>query len=448
MRVLIIGAGNAGRNLATKLCAEKRDVVLIDRNPDALAEVQSQLDILTIEGEGSSPVVLDKAEVAKADLVVAVTDSDETNILACVIAHVAGVPHKVARVSNRDFLTPPKQLDLQRVGIDLVVSQKEECASELLNILRMPGTLESVDLLDGNVLAVGIRVHMDSPLLRSPLRTFPNQEILRFIRFISIVRGDDLIVPRGDTEFLVGDDAYFVGRREDVSRFLEWAWPERAMADKVVIAGGGDLGLRLAQLLEGTDKESVLIELSEERAHECSERLDRTLVIKGDALDRKTLENAGVQKAAFVATMHDDENNIIACLLAEKMGAHFTLAEINKPEYVPIVNDLSLLDRAVSPPLSMVSAILHFVRGKYVKEAALFHHLPGELLDMVLPPKSKWAGKAVKDIKMPLGVVLAGVLRNKEVLVPTGDLVVQAGDRLAIFAIPQVVGKLESIFRR
>ena len=448
MRVLIIGAGNAGRNLATKLCEEKRDVVLIDRDPDALAEVQAQLDILTVEGEGSSPVVLEKAEVRKADLVVAVTDSDEANILACVIAHAAGVPHKVARVSNRDFLTAPEQLNLERVGIDLVVSQKEECANELLNILRMPGTLESVDLLDGKVLAVGIRVHMDSPLLRSPLRTFPNQEILRFIRFIAVVRGSELIVPRGDTEFLVGDDAYFVGRREDVARFLDWAWPERAMADKVVIAGGGDLGLRLAQLLEGTDKESVLIELDEERAHDCSELLDRTLVIKGDALDRETLENAGVSKAAFVATTHDDENNIIACLLAEKMGARFTLAEINKPEYVPIVDELSLLDRAVSPPLSMINAILHFVRGKYVKEAALFHRLPGELMDLVVPAKSKWAGNAVKDIKMPIGIVLAGILRNDEVLVPTGDLVVLAGDRVAIFAAPQVVGKLESIFRR
>ena len=449
MRVLIIGSGTAGQNLAEKLCAEKHDVVLIDRQEEALAEAQAQLDILTIQGEGSSPKVLDTAQIRKTDLLVAVTDSDEVNMLACMLAHAAGVPHKVARVSNLDYIHPPEQFSPSKLGIDLVVSQKEECAHELFNILRMPGTLEVVDLFEGEVLAVGIRVHMDSPLLRQPLKSFPQPELLKSIRFVALKRGDDMMVPRGDTQFMVGDDVYFVGRPNDISLFMTWAWPERTSFEKVIIAGGGDLGLQLARMLESTDMQIVLIERDDARANHCSGVLDRTLVIKGDAMDEDTLKNAGiVAGTAFVAATGIDENNIIGCLLAAKCGARFTLAQVTRPDYVPVIDSLSLLDRAVSPPLSMINAILHFVRGKYVKAAALFHKLPGELLDVVIPPKVKWAGKAIKDIKIPDGVTIAGARRGTEVLVAIGDLVLAEGDRLVIFALPEAVAKIEALFKK
>jgi trk system potassium uptake protein len=448
MRVLIIGSGNAGRTLAAKLCMEKHDVVVIDRRGEPLAELQSQLDILTIQGEGASPSVLAKAEVAKADLVVAVTDRDEVNILACLLAHKAGVKHKVARVSNPDFIHPPEPFRFDGTAIDMIVSQKEECAQELFNILRMPGTLEAVDLLEGRITAVGVKVHMDSPLVRAPLRAFPKPELLQSIRFIALVRGDALIIPRGDTEFMVGDDIYFAGRPADVSGFIEWAWPEHSKFAKVIIAGGGDLGLHLAQRLEPTPMQVVLIERDDARANHCSGVLNRTLVIKGNALDKDTLQNAGiVEGCAFVAATGSDENNIIGCLLAADLKARFTLAQVAKPEYVPIIDNLSLLDRAVSPPLSMINAILHFVRGQHVKAAALFHKLPGELLDVVIPPKGKWAGKAIKDIDMPRSVIIAAVCRGDEVIVATGDLHLATGDRLILFSTPQAVSKLDSLFR-
>ena len=448
MRVLIVGSGNAGQTLAEKLCSEKHDVVVVDRRAEALAQIQSQLDVLTIEGEGSSPQVLEQAGIAKADMVVAVTDRDEVNVLACVLAHSVGVPHKVARVSNLDYIHPPERYDLKSLGIDMIVSQKEECAHELYNILRMPGALEAVDLLENRVMASGIKVHMDSPLLRAPLKNFPQPELLQAIRFIALVRGSEVIVPRGDTQFIIGDDVYFVGRPDHVRSFLEWAWPEHSSFKKVLIAGGGDLGLHLAQLLEGTSMQVVLVEQDESRANYCSGVLNRTLVLKGNPLEQETLKNAGIiEETAFVAVTDSDENNIIGCLLAADMKARFTLAQVTKPEYVPIIESLSLLDRAVSPPLSMINAILHFIRGKHVKAAALFHKLPGELLDVVIPPKGKWAGKAIKDARMPEGVTVASVLRNDQVLVATGELTFEPGDRLIIFAPPRAVNKLEPLFR-
>ena len=449
MRVLIIGSGNAGQTLAEKLCSEKHDVVVVDKRAESLAQVQSHLDVLTIEGEGSSPRILEEAGIAKTDMVVAVTDRDEVNILACVLAHSVGVPHKVARVSNMDYIHPPERFKLQSLGIDMIVSQKEECAHELYNILRMPGTLEAVDLLENRVMASGLRVHMDSPLLRAPLKNFPQPELLQSIRFIALVRGSEIIMPRGDTNFLIGDDVYFVGRPEHVNNFIEWAWPEHSSFKKVLIAGGGDLGLHLAELLEGTPMQVVLVEQNEARANYCSGVLNRTLVLKWNPLDQETLKNAGIiEETAFVAVTDSDENNIIGCLLAADMKARFTLAQVTKPEYVPIIESLSLLDRAVSPPLSMINAILHFVRGKHVKAAALFHKLPGELLDVVIPPKGKWAGKAIKDARIPDGVTVASVLRNEQVLVATGELVLEEGDRLIVFSPPNAVAKLESLFRK
>lgn len=448
MRILIIGAGNAGRHLAAKLSEERHDIVMVDNNDNALQEIAALYDIQTVHGEGCSPRVLEEAGLGKADLVVAVTDRDEVNILACAYAQAAGVPHKVARVSNPDFIHSDSRFDLRRMGIDLVISQKEECAQEIFTVLRMPGTLEAVDMLEERVLAVGIKVHMDSPLVLQNLKTFSHPDMLQKVRLIALLRGDELLVPRGDTQLMIGDDIYFVGEPEAVHDFLEWACPEHERFEKVIVAGGGDLGLQLALLLEKSGMPVVLIEHNAERAEECSKRLNKVLVMRGDALEQETLENAGVvHGSAFVAVTGSDENNIMICLLAEKAGSTFTLAQVTRPEYVPIISSLSLLDRAVSAHMSMINAILHFVRGKNVKAAALLHRLPGELLDVVVPAGSSWCTKPIKNQRIPNGLMIATVLRHDRIIAATGELVLQAGDRLVIFALPEAVAKVEALFK-
>ncbi len=448
MRILIIGAGNAGRHLAGKLSVERHDIVIIDNDDEALKEIAALYDIQTVRGEGSSPRILEEAGLGKADLVVAVTDRDEVNILACVYANAAGVAHKVARVSNPDFIHADSRFDLRRMGIDLVISQKEECAQEIFTVLRMPGTLEAVDMLEQRVLAVGLKVHMDSPLVLQCLRTFSHPDMLQKVRLMALMRGEELLIPKGDTQLMIGDDIYFVGEPTAVHEFLEWACPEHERFEKVIIAGGGDLGLQLAILLENSGTPVVLIEQNADRAEECSRRLDKALVMRGDAIDQETLVNAGVvHGSAFVAVTGSDENNIMICLLAEKAGSTFTLAQVTRPEYVPIVNSLSLLDRVVSAHLSMINAILHFVRGKNVKAAALLHRLPGELLDVVVPANSVWCGKPIKSQRIPNGMMIATVLRGDLVVAATGDLVLEAGDRLVLFALPQTVSKVEALFQ-
>lgn len=443
MRILIIGAGAAGIQLARRLCEERHDVVIVDKDSEPLAEIESQLDIMTVVGPGSSPATLARAEISKADLLVAVTSRDEVNILACLMANAAGVPHKVARISDTDYIDESGPFDLRHMGIDLVVSQKEECAHDIFNVLRLPGTIEVVDVLDQRAIVVGIKIDIDSPLAMTNLGAFPRPELINNIRFIALQRGKKLSLPRGDTQFMIGDDVYIVGAPNHMTEFLQWAYPERPHFRKIIIAGGGDLGLHLAGLVETMHVETILLEANTQRAEFCADRLSKTLVLKSNPLDPSTFEEIGITAdTAFVAATDDDENNIICCLMAEKKGASFTAAQVTKTGYAPIINSLSLMDRAVNPYTSMINAITRFIRGTHIEAAASLYSLPGEIIEVRLPSSSPWVGLSVEAVGNLKDGIISTLLRDGEVIAATGDVVLQADDRLTLFTLPNAAGKI------
>jgi trk system potassium uptake protein len=432
--------------LAEKFCEDGHDVVVIDVDEEALAELDAHLDLMTVCGGGADPATLEEADVERADMVVAVTDRDDTNLLACIFARERGVGRTVARVSSSAYSTS-RHISFDRLGVDLLVNQYDEYARDLYNVLRLPGSIEVADLLDGRAMVVGMSVHMDSPLLGNTLGNFANKEWLQRIRFVSVVRGDEVTTAQGATTFLVGDEVYFAGEPDAIADFMAWAWPEHKRFQRVVIAGGGELGLQLARMLEQTRMQIVLVEQDEERADACSEELNRTLVIKGDALDQQTLSGIGeAEDMAYVAATGSDEHNIIGCLVAEKFGARFTAAQVGKKEYIGIVNQLRLLDRIVDPHLAMINSILHFVRGKNVQAAAILARLPGELIEMKLSAGHRWSGQAIRELELPKGVVIVTALRGGQVRTPTGDLVLAAGDRVVVYCLPTALSKMESLF--
>lgn len=446
MRIVIIGGGQTGAHLAEKFCEDEHDVVVIDSSAAALADLDAHLDLMTVAGDGANPAILEEADVERADMVVAVTDRDDTNILACIFARARGVPRTVARVSSSDYSTS-RHVDFRKLGVDLLVNQYDEYARDLYNVLRLPGSIEVVDLLDERAMVVGMPIHMDSPLLGSSLKHFAGKEWLQKIRFTAVVRGGDVMTPHGDTTFFVGDDVYFAGEPDAIAGFMQWAWPEYKRFQRAVIAGGGELGLQLARMLEHTRMQIVLIEQDDRRADFCSAQLNRTLVIKGDALDQETLAGIGeAEDMAYVAATGSDEHNIIGCLVAEKFGARFTAAQVGKKEYIGIVNQLRLLDRIVDPRLAMVNSILHFVRGKNVQAAAILARLPGELIELKLAARHKWVGRAIKELKIPDGVIIVTALRAGQVKTTTGDLVLADGDRVVVYCLPTAMGKMESLF--
>lgn len=446
MRIVIIGAGNAGRQLARRLCEEKHSVVMVDANAQALAQAEVSLDILTICGQGTNPTVLEEAQVDKSDLLIAVTDCDEVNILACLMANAAGVKGKIARVINPDFLNDSSHYDLQKMGIDLVINQKQECAREVYNMLQIPGALEAFDLFAGKVMVAGFSVTSASPLLDRTPAECDRLDLIQSVRVIAIRRDDALVIPHGNTVFLKNDLVYIVGQRADIINFSSYICPDILPFEKVIIAGGGDLGLMLAHFIEH-DLDCVLLEHDEERARFCSAELDKTLILRADALTESALEESGLHdRTAFVALTGDDEGNIMNCLMAQKKGASFTVTQIARIDFIPVVEQLYLVNRVVSPYISTTNAILHWLRSKKVRAASLLHNLPGELLDVVVTAEGKQVGKKIREIKIPDKAIIATVLRSGEVMTATGDLELQVDDRVLIFCHPDAVKKIQTRF--
>lgn len=449
MRILIIGAGATGRNLAVTLCEMQHDVVLLDRCAAALAAVEAQVDVLTFTGEGSSPVMLEEAGISKTDLVLAVTNQDEVNILACLYAHTSGVRIKVARVANVDYLAPSRW-DWKAQGIDLLVSQNEECAREVYDILNHAGAVDILDMLGGRIMSAGLRIDASSPLNGKTLEALGSENhMLDRARFIALLRNERLMIPRGETCLQTGDEAYIVAHATDVDVLLNWAVPDRPMLRRHIIAGGGGVGATLAKRMESSGREVVLIEPDPDRAENVAEFLHSTLVIKGDASKKETLMECGIGAgSSFTALTGDDELNIVSCVLAKKMGADWTVAQVGKPEYVPIIRHMKLLDRVISPYTTMINVILRFVRGRNVCAATVFQSVPGELLEVELSEKSKWCGRTLKQLPLPSGAVIALVQRNADVYIPGGDFSLEALDRLAVFADLKQVNRVTALLKK
>lgn len=447
MRILLLGAGSSGRMLARKLCGEQHDVVLVDTDAKALEQVEAQMDLLTLQGNAADPRVLDQAGIVRADLVVAVTDQESVNILACSLAHIAGVPRKVARVSNNAYTESGGHFDLKRLGIDLIINQQHVCAKDLYNVLRIPGVQEAVDLLDGRVLCVGARIPTDCPLLQTDLKDSPHRERMSTIRFVAYTRDDKLRIPRGDTQFEIGDMVYLVGEPRHVRAFVRFLLPGETGYTRVVLAGGGELGLQLARRLnDHTGLDVTLVEADKERAEFCSELLGKTLIIHGSSLDQDLMRELGINdQTAYVAVTGDDENNIMSCLVAEKMGAHFTISRVDQSNYIPIIDSLSLVDRVVSPHTSLINSVYHFVRGDTVRGDRMLQKIPGEVVEVELDAEHRWTGRSLMDIKFPRGCLVSTVLRGDELIIATGELVFEAGDRVLLYGLPKAIRRLQDI---
>ncbi|MDD2238237.1 MAG: Trk system potassium transporter TrkA [Kiritimatiellae bacterium] len=448
MKIIIVGAGEAGQQLAERLCEQKHEVTIIDQESEALEHGEAQFDVMTLHGSGSSPRILADAQVSKADILVAVTGSDEANILACLYAHAAGVPHKLARVANRDYLLENTPFDLKKAGVDRLVCPQEENAREMMSMLQAPGLEHMIDLFAGSLYAIGIELSTQSEMVGRALKTCSDNELISAMRILAIRRGDKVFVPTGETVFEARDRLFVAIQSKFLQEVQDWIMPARKRISKVIVAGGGVFGLYLTELLEDSFKQVVLIERDEARAEYCSGVLNKALVLRGDVLEQEVMQNAGVNdETAFVAVTSDDEDNIIACLLARKLGCSFTLTQIRKPEYVPVVEQLDLIDRVVNPNVAMTTAVLGFIRGENVRAAKALKNLPGEFLDVVIQPGSKWSGQEIHALGMSSGTVIAAVLREEDVLVPVGSLQLLPDDHLILFALDDCVSKLKSFFK-
>lgn len=463
MKAIIIGAGEVGFHIAKLLTVQANDVVLIDESDAACDRVNEQLDLQTLHGPGASPRLLKTAGIEEADLLIAVTNSDEINMLACQIADRYSVSTKIARVSSPDYFSTESGLTPKDFGIDLLVSPEQRCIAEFVRLLQIPEAREIVEFEDGKVQLVSFRARQSNPLIGKSLAELDASGLLADIRFAAISRRGNpnngnpisngnrhIIIPRGADTLQQGDEAFVIGSSLAVEQLLRISGITfNQQLDRVIIVGASPIGIGLARVLEENDTNVKLIEADQARARLASQRLKRTTVLQGDYLQFRLLEEAGVEGVnGFVSVTGDDENDIMACMTAKENGAQRVLALVQRPRYLPLLARIPRLDGAVSRHLTVVSNILRLIRRGNIISVASLHGIDAEVIEIVAGVNAKIVHKELISFKskFPENAFIGAVLRREKLMIPTGQSVIQPADRVIVFSMPDAIPIVEDLF--
>jgi len=437
VKIIILGAGQVGRTAAYHLSREEaNDVTVIDSNEEILRDLQDRLDIRTVTGNASSPRVLESAGIANTDILVALTNSDEVNMLACQIAWTLyRTPKKIARVRSADYTARDRLFGENGVAVDVWISPEQLVTEYVARLIRYPGALQVLDFADGRVRLVGIRARQGGPLVGEELRTLrvhiPNIDA----RVAAIYRAGKSIKPEGATVIADGDEVFFLAARTDIRAVMREMRREEAPVRRVVIAGGGNIGFRLASELEAKNQVK-LIERDHRRARRVSEQLKSATVLHGDAADEELLLEENIDSAdVFAALTNSEEANILSAMLAKRLGAHKVMALINKPSYAELIESGSI-DIAISPQTVTIGSLLAHVRHGDVVRVHSLRRGAAEALEVVVhgdADNSRVIGRRIEDITLPEGTTLGAVVRGEDVIIAHHDITVQPDDHLILF---------------
>jgi trk system potassium uptake protein len=437
VKIIILGAGQVGRTAAYHLSREEaNDVTVIDTNEEILRDLQDRLDIRTVNGNASSPRILEAAGIASTDILVALTNSDEVNMLACQIAWTLfRTPKKIARVRSADYTEREKLFCENGVAVDVWISPEQLVTEYVSRLIRHPGALQVLDFADGRVRLVGIRALRGGPLVGQALRTLREHIPAADARVAAIYRAGKSIKPEGETVIEDGDEVFFLAARDHIRVVMKEMRREEAPARRVIIAGGGNIGLRLAKDLEAKNQVK-LIERDQRRARRVSEKLNRTIVLHGDAADEELLLEENIDSTdVFAALTNSEEANILSAMLAKRLGAHKVMALINKPSYAELIESGSI-DVAISPQTVTIGSLLAHVRRGDVVRVHSLRRGAAEAMEVVVhgdADSSKVIGRSIGDITLPEGTTLGAVVRGEEVIIAHHDTTVQPDDHLILF---------------
>ncbi|MBT5532267.1 Trk system potassium transporter TrkA [Candidatus Poribacteria bacterium] len=448
MKAIIIGAGEVGYHTAAVLTAEQHDVVVIDQSLQSLGRAEEHFDLMTVHGSGASPLTLQQAGPADADLLIAVTNSDEINILACLVGHRMNIPLTAARVSSPDYFAEASTLAPKDIGIDLVVNPDELCAQEFFRLLNTPEAREAVDFVHGQVQLIAFQMKAGNPLCGREMREL-RQEVFTHPLLIAAIKRPDgsTVVPSGHDTIHDGDEIFAFGSPDAVHELLHRSGVTERPLHRVVIAGCGRVGVGLARILEDAGAHVTLIDRDLGAAERASETLRRATVIHGEPLHDDVLEEANVSEAdGFVSATGDDEHDIMACVAAKQKGAARVLSLIQKPRYLPVLDAMPSLDGAVSRHLTAVGHILRLIRRGEVISVASLHEIEAEAIELVAGKDARVLGHPLGKMKFPKDALVGAIVRDGEVIMPSGHDEIHAGDRVVVFCLPQAVGNVEKLF--
>ncbi len=450
MKVIICGAGVIGAGIAKYLAREQTDVIVIDSSEDLLCAISDSLDIQTLHGSPSHPDILEKAGAQDAQLIIAVTNQDEINILTCQIAHTLfKVPLKIAYLKDPIYFSSKWDIfGVDRIPIDILISPEREIARTIAQTIGVPGAFDLIPLADRKINVVGVRCGPQCPVAYTPLRQlnnlFPDLELI----ILAILRDDQLILPKPDDEILPGDDVYFIANQSHVIRAMQAFGYDQKISRNVLILGAGKIGMKLAQEIEESTPDTTvkLIELNKACATEAAQHLKRSTVLCGDVLDTQILIEANVfQTESVIAVTNDNEVNILASLLAKRNGARQAITLINNPAYSALVRPLGI-DAIISPQDITVSSILHHVRRGRIRSVYTLHQGMGELIEAEVLESSPLLGNTIQTINDPNKFIIGAVIRDNQIMMGHESLIFRRGDLVILFAKSNAVHEAENLF--
>lgn len=448
MKIAVIGAGEVGFHLSARFSEEGHDVLVIDKDPDKIARVRETVDVHAVIGNGATIPTLKRAGVEKADLLVAVTNFDEANMVACLSGKELGVKRRVARVKNEEYYQEGTDFVqvTREMGIDMLINPEREAAMEAKKILYRAAATDVYDFSDEKVQLIGLRVSQDSQIAGRTLIEAEKDFGGRFALVAAIIRNGTSVIPSGHDRILPNDHIFVMGKTSNLPRVLAYLGAFEYEIRNVMIMGAGQIGRRLARDLTEDDVSVKLLESNRHRSNRAAEELDKVLVLHGDGTDVDLLrsENVG-DMDGFVAVSNDEENNLMAALLARHYGAKKTIALIKRPNYIPLVPSLGV-SAAISPRLSTASAILRYFRKGEVLSVTTLKENGAEILELVAKEDSEIVNKPLGKVKFPKDALVGAVIKNEQVIIPRGESEILPNDRVIVFALPNAIPQVEKMF--
>lgn len=442
-RVIIVGAGEVGYNIARRLVAENRDVVVVDRSPESLRRITDTIDAQTIIGSGATPSVLREAGIEEAEILLAVTDSDEINIISCLFAaQISPDTKKIARIRNLEYSMQQEDFLQKMLGIHTLVNPEVEVVQTIEHMLTVPGAVEYNEFASGQVKMVGIKVEK-GPLVGEPLYKFREVAKDEGIIVAAIVRDDELVIPSGRNDIQANDLVYFVCKEESLPRVREITQSYIRPVHDVLIVGGGNIGLQLARKLETKGMYLKLLEINETRCEVLADALNDTLVLHGDGTDIELMRQENVAGMdVIVALTGNEEVNVLSCLLAKSLGTPRAVIRVNNMSYQPLIRNIGI-EHSVSPRISAVNSILRHIRkGKVLSSVAIMDD-EAEVMEVVAQENSAVVGLPLRELGLPKGALVLAVVRDHEVTIPTGGTTIEPEDRVILFTTRRSLNKVE-----
>ncbi|MEE9438851.1 MAG: Trk system potassium transporter TrkA [Saprospiraceae bacterium] len=446
MKIVIAGAGAVGYHLAKLLSKENQDITLIDSDIDTLDQIGDKLDVMTIYGDAAYIGILKEAEVHKADLFIAVTTSESTNLLTSILAKQRGAKKTIARVRNKEYLTKEQKEYFRTIGIDSIISPEHFAAQEIRRLVRRASLTDIFDFEDGKLSIVGFSIDNHSKLVGTSISAINNDKNTFDYRGVALLRNDTTIIPRGHTILEKGDHLYLSIRTKDIDKVMPFVGKQKQAIKRIMIAGDTLLALRTAELMEDEYKVSVIMR-NKERGKEFLDNLRNCLITIGDPSNIDLLEQEGLAHMdAFIALTPDSEINILSSLIAEDRGVYKTIALVDNEVYTHISQSIGV-DTIINKKLIAANNIFRFVRKGSVKAITTLHGVDAEIIEFEISIDNKLTYKTLSEMNIPQEAIIAGVIRGSKTIIPGGNFQLKIGDKVIVFAMPEAITQVEELFK-